>query len=65
MNKNDKKIIDDMPYREMFSLRRFAPVGHRYFLDNTGEYFMKIMAEKRMHITDAEYTQISKSVGWG
>ena len=60
-----KKAIDDMPYHEMFALRRFAPIGHKYFLDDTGQYFMDVMAKKEKHITAEERVRISKDIGWG
>ncbi len=64
MDEGIKKSIDDMDYRSMFQLWQFAPTGHAYLCGDEGEYFIKIMQEKRDAITDAQHTAISKEIGW-
>lgn len=64
MTDETKQTIDNMNYTSMLALWRFAHVGHPYFRDETGNYFNKIMKEKRDKITDEEHTRISKQIGW-
>jgi hypothetical protein len=64
MNEATKNLIDAMPIREMLAKNRFAPLGDPYFQGETGDYFLKIMSEKRAAIGAEAWTQLSKSVGW-
>lgn len=59
---NLKREIDNLPYEEMFRLRRFAPVGHPYFIGDTGMYFLESM--NRKDPGSAERVRISKKIGW-
>jgi hypothetical protein len=59
-----KTTIDNMTYESMFSLWRFAKVGHPMFQGETGKYFSEVMKEKRKLISDEEHTRISKDLGW-
>jgi hypothetical protein len=65
MDAATKKLIDQMPYTEMFSKWRFAPVGDPMFQGEVGDYFAKVMKDKRIQVGDAEHTRISKQLGWG
>ena len=65
MIENQKMLIDEMSYESMLSLWRFAPSGHPMFQGETGEYFAKVMAEKRDQIGNNAHVAISKSIGWG
>ncbi len=64
MDAEAKKRIDDMGYESMLSLWRGAPSGHPMFQGETGDYFAKVMAEKRARVGPAEHTRASKSIGW-
>lgn len=65
MTAKTKKIIDDMSYNKMLSLWRNSPSGNSMFEGETGEYFSKVMHEKKVNIGSAAHTQASKNVGWG
>lgn len=60
-----KKLIDQMPYAEMFYKWRFSPSGDPMFEGETGEYFTMVMKEKKKQVGDAEHSRISKQLGWG
>ncbi len=64
MTEETKGNIDDMNYRSMFQLWRFAPSEHPYFQGEIGAYFTKSMKEKRSKLTDKEHTHTSKEIGW-
>jgi len=58
-----KQAIDAMSYEDMLRLWRFAEVGSPHFIGDRGQYFSKVMAEKR----DANPTEAilaSKRIGW-
>jgi len=60
-----KDNIDNMSYESMFTLRRFAAVGHPYFQrGEVGDYFEKVMGEKEELISPGERVAISKKIGW-
>ena len=60
-----KTTIDGMSYEEMLRAWRFAPVGSLYLSGEVGEYFAKIMMERRHLVGRAQHTTISKLIGWG
>jgi len=64
MTEETKKQIDDMDYESMLSLWRNAPSGHPMFQGEVGEYYAKVMREKRSQVGDAAHTAASKSIGW-
>lgn len=64
MNEDTKKHIDAMSYESMLRLWRNAPVGHPMFQGETGDYFSKVMAEKRDKAGPEAHTQASKNIGW-
>jgi hypothetical protein len=57
-----KERIDEMPYAQMLSCWRFAPIGDPMFQGEVGEYFRKEMLEKRN--TEDNPASTSKAVGW-
>ena len=59
-----KKEIDGMSYEAMLSLWRFAPCPHPMFVGETGDYFKKIMFQKRDALPQGEAVAVSKSIGW-
>jgi len=64
MTEEIKKRIDNMNYESMLSLWRNAPAGHPMFQGETGDYYSKVMAEKRNKVGDAAHIAASKSIGW-
>jgi len=62
---NSKAEIDKRSYESLLSLWRNAPSGHPYFQGELGEYYSKVMAEKRAQVGDAAHVAASKSIGWG
>ncbi len=64
MTEQEKKSIDDMSYESMFSQWRFAPIGSPMFQGERGEYFSKVMKEKRSRLAEGEHSRISKQIGW-
>jgi hypothetical protein len=64
MTPEQKKEIDDMDYVSMLSLWRNAPSGHPMFQGDTGDYYAKVMAEKRRKVGSAAHVAASKSIGW-
>jgi len=59
-----KKEIDEMSYAEMLSRWRFSKVPEPIFQGEIGEYFSKIMFEKRQQLKPDEHAKISKEIGW-
>jgi hypothetical protein len=64
INEKTKKAIDDMSYYSMLELWRNAPIGHPYFKDETGDYYGKVMKEKKDRISHEEAVKASKDIGW-
>ncbi len=63
MEESTKASIDSMDYESMLSLWRNAPVGHPMFQGETGDYYSKVMAEKRKAVGPAEHVRASKNIG--
>lgn len=61
LTKELKKEIDEMDYASMLNQWRFAPPGTPIFQGESGNYFSKIMAEKRK---TANHVKASKDIGW-
>lgn len=61
MTETTKNFIDGLTYKEMLKLWRFSPTGSALFQGETGEYFSKVMREKKEKVNAAA---ISKEVGW-
>jgi hypothetical protein len=63
MTEEQKRWIDNADYESLLYRWRFAPVGDTFFQGDTGDYFKKVMAEKR----DADpggHVRASKNIGW-
>jgi hypothetical protein len=65
LTQEQKDYIDEMTYIEMLRLWRTVPAGDPLFVGETGIYFGKIIAEKRIQVGPEEHTAASKSIGWG
>jgi len=61
MTNSMKHKINNMTYEEMLYLWRFSPSGYEFFQGEIGEYFSKVMAEKKKLV---DHAQISKIIGW-
>ena len=61
MNERIKQWIDAATYQDLLRKWRFASVGDPMFQGEIGEYYSKVMAEKRK---TANHIQASKNVGW-
>ena len=61
MNERIKRWIDAATYQDLLRKWRFASVGDPMFQGEIGEYYSKVMAEKRK---TADHIQASKNVGW-
>ena len=64
MNAKLQETIDLMEYKDMLAVQRFADDSSRYFKDEVKTYFLKVMREKRMKITNLAYVLISNKIGW-
>lgn len=61
MNARMKQWIDAATYEDLLSKWRFASLGDPMFQGEIGDYYSKVMAEKRK---TADHVQASKNVGW-
>ena len=64
MDEKIKQEIDNMDYESMLRRWRYAPVGDPMFQGEVGEYYSKVMKEKREKVGGAEHVRASKNVGW-
>jgi hypothetical protein len=59
----NKAIIDAYSVEELLRHNRFAPIGDPWFQDETGDYWLRRLAQKRDE-DNAAYVQASKRIGW-
>jgi len=59
-----KRWIDNATYTDLLGKWRFAVAGDPFFVGEVGEYYQKVMAEKRQQVGDAGHTAASKNIGW-
>jgi hypothetical protein len=59
-----KEKIDNMQYSEMLAKWRFAKVGDSMFQGETGNYFAKVMGEKKNALPIEVQVGTSKALGW-
>jgi len=64
MTEEEKESIDSMDYESMLRLWRNAPAGHHLFKGETGDYYKKVMSEKRDEIGNDAHVMASKNIGW-
>lgn len=64
MTKEQRESIDNMNYESMLRLWRNAPSGHHMFQGDTGNYYSKVMAEKRQQVGQGAHVVTSKNIGW-
>jgi len=65
MDPKIKAGIDALSYSGLLSLWRLSPVGHPFFQGEAGDYFKKVMTEKRDALPPGEAVAVSKRIGWG
>ena len=64
MNAKIKREINDMSYEQMLDKWRNSRVGEPLFQHGNDDYFLRVMKKKREKLTEDEFDQISKRVGW-
>lgn len=65
MKDHDVERINSMTYVEMLHIHRNTPAGEGLFAHReTGEYFAKVMSQKRNEVGPAGHVAASKAVGW-
>lgn len=63
MTPEQKKWIDESSYTALLQKWRHAPLGDPLFQGETGEYYSKVMFEKKKEEPDGG-VGASKTVGW-
>lgn len=61
VSEKDREYIDGASYEDLLSGWRHAPVGAALFKGKTGDYYAKVMREKR---ASADHVAVSKRIGW-
>jgi hypothetical protein len=56
--------IDKASYRDLLSKWRFEEGGSPWFCGEIGDYYKKVMFEKRNMLSNADQVNASKSIGW-
>ena len=64
MTQDQKETIDEMDYESMLRKWRFSPSGYYLFQGEVGDYYAKVMQEKRDKLSPEHQVEISKRVGW-
>ncbi len=64
MTESQKQWIDNSSYEQLLRRWRESPIGSDWFQGDTGDYYSKVMAEKRELVGDDEHVRASKSIGW-
>jgi len=64
MNEDHKNWIDSASYEDLLRKWRFAETGDPLLQGETGDYFKKIMGEKRVQVGDGGHVAASKRIGW-
>ena len=63
MRDADKNWIDKASYETLLRHWRFAPAGDPMFIGDTGEYYKKVLHEKKI-ADPSGAVAASKSIGW-
>jgi len=59
-----KDWIDNASYEDLLQRWRFASCGDPFFQGETGQYYSRVMAEKKDKLSNSERVEISKRIGW-
>jgi hypothetical protein len=63
MTPEDKKWIDEASLYQLLDAWRNHPAGSSLFQGDTGEYYAKVMTQKRSE-NGKEWVNASKTIGW-
>lgn len=64
MTQEQKEWIDNASYEALLHKWRFAPIGDMTFQGEDGDYYAKVMFEKKDALDHTEQVAVSKRVGW-
>lgn len=64
MTPEEKNWIDNASYEELLRKWRRAPSGSDWFIGKTGQYYKKVMFQKRDEVGDKKTVRASKNIGW-
>ncbi len=59
----NKHYIDSLSVEQLLRHNRFAPAGDAWFQGETGDYWLRRIAELRSK-DNAAYVRASKNIGW-
>jgi len=59
-----KQKIDDSSYERLLSHWWYAPAGDPMFVGEIGEYYTKVMSEKRQAVGPGAAVAASKAIVW-
>lgn len=65
MTPEQKAWIDEASYSALLHKWRFGPVGDPMFTGETGNYYERVLAEKKEIIGHEGAVEVSKMLGWG
>lgn len=63
-NEQMKNWIDNASYESLLHKWRFAVVGDPFFQGEIGQYYSKILSERKNALKDGEHSRTSKAIGW-
>lgn len=64
MTPEQKAWIDNASYEELLRKWRFTDSSEEYFQGELGEYFARVMGERRDSMSHRDKINASKRVGW-
>jgi len=56
--------IDAATYQQLLERWRNAPCGDHMMIGEIGDYFVRVLREKRGQLTHNEQVTVSKRIGW-
>ena len=59
-----KRWIDGASYEQLLRKWRFGPVGDPMFQGDTGDYYTKVLAERKAAVGQDAHVAASKRLGW-
>lgn len=65
MNESEMRAwIDNASYEQLLYKWRMALSGDPFFMGDIGDYYSKVMSEKKNALSHADQVATSKSIGW-
>ena len=64
MDQSLKAWIDKAAYVQLLERWRRSPCGDPIFVGEVGEYYAKVMEQRRKEIGDDKHVEASKLIGW-